>query len=80
MNALRLTEGFTIELFTQRTGLDAAVIEPTLSVLESRGLLARNGQHWYPTDLGLRFLNDALVEFLPDAPERAGSARLSSVP
>lgn len=80
MNALRLTEGFSMGLFSRRTGLGAAAIEPTLSVLETRGLVARDGDRWYPTVVGLRFLNDALIEFLPDTPESAGKSRLSSAP
>lgn len=39
MNALRLNEGFAPQLFTDRTGLPLARIEPTLLALQAQGLV-----------------------------------------
>lgn len=65
LNALRLIEGFPAALFTQRTGLPLAVIEPQLARAESRGLIARDLESIRPTERGQRFLNDLLEGFLP---------------
>ena len=65
MNALRLTQGFDISLFTERTGLPITVIQQPLDVAEKQGLITRNHIHIMPTALGQRFLNDLLGLFLP---------------
>ncbi len=65
MNALRLTKGFPVRLFSQRTGLSLATAEPALAEAERRGLIERGPQHIRPTPLGRRFLNDLLQLFLP---------------
>ena len=66
LNALRLQEGFTLSLFEQRTGLQREAILPTLRSGMIRGWFAADGDHWQPTLLGARFLNDAMASFLPD--------------
>ena len=71
LNALRLTAGFTEDLFAARTGLDPAVPRRRLLDLESRGLLEREGRSWRPTPLGRRFLNDLQAAFLPASAEAA---------
>jgi putative oxygen-independent coproporphyrinogen III oxidase len=76
LNALRLTEGFTAGLFEARTGLRFEAVAPTLLIQQERGLLQGIEGRWAPTPMGLRFLNDLLLEFLPDSPgaaEPAGS-------
>jgi putative oxygen-independent coproporphyrinogen III oxidase len=65
LNALRLVEGFPAALFSERTGLPLAVIEPQLARAESRGLIARDLESIRPTERGRRFLNDLLEGFLP---------------
>ncbi len=65
LNALRLTEGFPAGEFERLTGLDGAVIEPTMAALESRGLINRSAEFTRPTELGFRFLNDLQSAFLP---------------
>ncbi|GMU70515.1 MAG: coproporphyrinogen III oxidase [Steroidobacteraceae bacterium] len=72
LNALRLTNGFTLHGFTARTGLDPASLEPRIQRLAERGLLEPTAQGWRPTPRGLDFLNDLLLEFLPES--RAGAA------
>src|SRR5216110_1090894 len=65
MNALRLTDGFPVASFVERTGLQIAVAERPLAEAEARGLIERDHERIRPTDLGQRFLNDLLQLFLP---------------
>ena len=65
LNALRLVEGFPITLFTQRTGLPIAVIEPQLAIAEAHGLIERDHATIRPSRRGARFLNELLETFLP---------------
>jgi len=64
LNALRLTNGFQVNLFAERTGLSFTTIEQTLLGAEQKGLLYRDHQQLRPTDLGMRFLNDLQQMFL----------------
>lgn len=64
MNALRLTEGFPVWLFEERTGLPLAVMDASLNAAEQRGLIMRTHERIIPTELGQRFLNDLLQLFL----------------
>jgi len=66
MNALRLTEGFEIGTFGDRTGLPITVAEKALAAAEAKGLVSRDHVRIRPTDLGRRFLNDLLQLFLPE--------------
>jgi oxygen-independent coproporphyrinogen-3 oxidase len=75
MNALRLTEGFEIGTFADRTGLPIAVAEKALAAAEVKGLVARDHLRIRPTDLGRRFLNDLLQLFLPEQPREEKAAR-----
>ncbi len=65
MNALRLTQGFPVALFRDRTGVPISIIEGQLAQAESRGLIERDHLTVRPTELGRRFLNDLLELFLP---------------
>jgi oxygen-independent coproporphyrinogen-3 oxidase len=65
MNALRLAEGFEVELFAERTGLSLAAVERPLQEATQRGLIARDHVRIAPTKRGQRFLNDLLQLFLP---------------
>jgi len=64
MNALRLTEGFEIEMFHQRTGSLLTFIQRQLDESIQRGLMIRDHQRIIPTYTGRRFLNDLLQIFL----------------
>lgn len=64
LNALRLTEGFEIALFAERTGLDIGLIAKQLQQAESKGLLTLSATHAAPTNEGRLFLNDLLELFL----------------
>jgi oxygen-independent coproporphyrinogen-3 oxidase len=66
MNALRLTAGFPVSLFQERTGLPFVALLPALRRAESLTLLHFDRQHVAPTLRGQRFLNDLLQLFLPE--------------
>jgi oxygen-independent coproporphyrinogen-3 oxidase len=67
LNALRLTEGFPVYRFNERTGIALAAIEPMLHEAQARGLIARDHATIAPTPLGQLFLNDLQSLFLPDS-------------
>ncbi len=64
LNTLRLTRGFQVNLFAERTGMAMTAIEQSLQSAEKKGLLYRDHQVIRPTELGRRFLNDLQQEFL----------------
>jgi coproporphyrinogen III oxidase-like Fe-S oxidoreductase len=66
MNGFRLVEGFSDGLFEERTGLGVGVLQRALGGLEGRGLIDRGTSTWRATPKGFRFLNEILVELLPD--------------
>jgi putative oxygen-independent coproporphyrinogen III oxidase len=63
MNALRLNEGFALELFTQRTGVSNRVLDPI--VARAGALLTREGERLRASALGRAHLNRLTGEFLP---------------
>jgi len=66
LNALRLTDGFSEDLFVARTGLTVDSLRARLEPLVRKGLIASCGRNsWQATSLGRRFLNDLQAEFLP---------------
>ncbi|WP_407275774.1 radical SAM family heme chaperone HemW [Halothiobacillus sp. DCM-1] len=66
LNALRLTDGFAVPLFTERTGLPLKTISNTLQTLEQEQLIEWTIQRIRPTPRGLRYLNEVLLRFMPD--------------
>jgi putative oxygen-independent coproporphyrinogen III oxidase len=66
MNALRLSDGFPVSLFTERTGLGIHAIVRELDDAESKGLLTRDHTHIRPTVKGKLFLNELLQLFLKE--------------
>lgn len=66
LNALRLTEGFDLTLFEERTGLSSAHIMAQVSELEKLGLLSLEGSRLVSTAQGRRFLNEMTERFLPE--------------
>jgi coproporphyrinogen III oxidase-like Fe-S oxidoreductase len=66
MNGFRLCEGFSDQLFEERTGESIRGLEQALSPLEARGLVERTPGRWRATAKGLRFLNEILVKLLPE--------------
>jgi oxygen-independent coproporphyrinogen-3 oxidase len=67
LNALRLVAGVPTPLFSERTGLPLAHLVPRLQQAQDRGLLHWDAQRIGPTAQGLRFLNNLLELFLPEA-------------
>jgi oxygen-independent coproporphyrinogen-3 oxidase len=67
LNALRLTEGADRALFEVRTGLDWATVAPVIDKAIAAGTLEWDAARarFRPTPLGMRFLNELLVDFLP---------------
>jgi len=74
LNALRLTDGFTPELFSAHTMLALSAIEPRLAHALGRGLIERRDGRIRATAFGRRFLNDLLLLFLPDTADPTSSA------
>lgn len=66
MNALRLTNGFPLRLFTERTGLPLKTIEKSALAARRDGLLETVEDTLRPTQQGQRFLNQLLARFLAD--------------
>jgi oxygen-independent coproporphyrinogen-3 oxidase len=64
LNALRLTEGIPISLFTKRTGLSLQHITTTLNIAKQRGLLLDHSSRICASALGMKFLNDLITLFL----------------
>ena len=64
MNTLRLTDGFEVRQFAERTGLSIATADIALNEAERKGLITRDHLHIAPTERGRRFLNDLLELFL----------------
>jgi oxygen-independent coproporphyrinogen-3 oxidase len=65
MNALRLNGGFPTRLIEERAGVPLTAVLADLDEAERRGFIARDHERIAPTELGRRFLNDALQIFLP---------------
>ena len=84
LNALRLTAGFEIEIFERRTGLSWDAVSPVVQRLQGRGLLSvtacPSGRgRVTPTSVGFQFLNEVLLEFLPEeGPKSMHSAQKTS--
>src|SRR4030095_3799037 len=73
LNALRLVEGFPLELFTQRTGLPITTITEKMNRAEQQDLLQRDLKQVRPTERGQRFLNELLALFLSGETKAPGS-------
>jgi putative oxygen-independent coproporphyrinogen III oxidase len=73
MNGFRLVEGFSDELYQERTGLPASDLARALQKGLERGLVERQADSWRASARGLRFLNEILVELLPDAEDSTAS-------
>ncbi len=65
LNALRLKDGFALQLFSERTGLAITAIEAALEQAQAQGLIVRDLNRVTPTVHGFDFLNDLQSLFLP---------------
>jgi oxygen-independent coproporphyrinogen-3 oxidase len=68
LNALRLREGFELQLYRERTGLPVSSIERALAEAERRGLIERDFVRVTPTARGFDFLSDLQSLFLGPTP------------
>ncbi|WP_312752660.1 radical SAM family heme chaperone HemW [Psychrobacter sanguinis] len=64
MNALRLSSGVPLSLYSVRTGLATEQIMPIIKRLQQQGLLVDNEEFIQPTVLGQRYLNQVVQAFL----------------
>ena len=64
MNALRLVDGVSIDLFQQRTGINIHKLDLAIQKAQNKGLLVIEKNIIKPTLLGQRFLNELLELFL----------------
>jgi putative oxygen-independent coproporphyrinogen III oxidase len=64
LNALRLTEGCDRPLFSERTGLEWASVEHKIAQMVQKELMIEPSSTIAATELGQRFLNDLVAEFL----------------
>ena len=65
LNALRLNDGFSLQQFTNNTGLPWRALEPQLALLCERRLLCVTDGRVEATALGRRFLDSVVTEFFP---------------
>lgn len=66
LNALRLKTGFSLDLFTERTGLSPETLQAPLAFAEEQGWLTIQDQQVQTTELGWQFLNTVIQLFLDD--------------
>ncbi len=64
LNALRLADGFDVQLIMDRTGCTANITD-TLDRAVRQGFVMLNGTHVQPTARGFDFLSDLQMMFLP---------------
>jgi putative oxygen-independent coproporphyrinogen III oxidase len=67
LNALRLTDGFKLQDFSDRTGLAITAIQKGLVEAEVKGLIERDFVSVKPTSHGMDFLSDLQSLFLADS-------------
>lgn len=77
MNALRLTRGFDIALFSERTGLQWTVVREKIEALEARGLVTATATACQPSVMGVGFVNEMLLGFLPEKAVLIGKPAMS---
>lgn len=66
LNAMRLRDGFSESLFSERTGLDFKDIQALLEHARKKGLISKNSKGIRPSEKGQNYLNDLLQIFMPD--------------
>lgn len=66
MNALRLTDGVELSLFTNRTGLALSSIQPQIDRHQQQGLITTEQQTLQLTPRGQQMINSMLQDYLPD--------------
>ena len=64
LNALRLTDGFNLKLYEQRTGLPFADIQSIMESAKKRDLIDIDNARMRTTKLGRRFTDDLIMMFM----------------
>jgi putative oxygen-independent coproporphyrinogen III oxidase len=64
MNALRLIDGSSFEIFESRTDLSLEEINKTIDRLCTLGYLERDTERFWPSTKGVRYLNNCLMELM----------------
>lgn len=64
MNTLRLNEGVSLELFSQRTGMPVQALNKPMVLAKQKGLIEQVDEILRPTLFGQRFLSDLLILFI----------------
>ncbi len=64
MNALRLNDGFPIQLFSERTGLDTSNFSDAINKAMDQGLMEQTGEYLKPTKKGRTYLNNLTQLFI----------------
>jgi oxygen-independent coproporphyrinogen-3 oxidase len=64
LNALRLRDGFDLELYQQHTGLTAETIQKPLQIAQEKELLKVHNNNVRPTSRGQQYLNDLISLFI----------------
>lgn len=64
LNALRLNEALHLDLFVKQTGLSIDILEPYLENAIQKNFIFIRDNKLYKTELGTRFVNDLMSEFL----------------
>ena len=77
LNALRLVDGFDLDLFAQNCGISPQVLSPAIQAGCEKGLLTNVQNRLQPTELGLRFHNDLQALFLE--PDLAAANQVEAV-
>ncbi|MDZ7661721.1 radical SAM family heme chaperone HemW [Thiohalophilus sp.] len=66
LNALRLNDGFDLDLFEAHTGLTRERLAGPLQQAREDGLIEADTAHIQTTERGKQYLNDLIERFLPD--------------
>jgi oxygen-independent coproporphyrinogen-3 oxidase len=79
MNALRLTGGFELEVFSARTGVEWSGVAQAFDAFQARGLVEIVRGSCKPTPFGVSFVNEMLLDLLPKRAISTGKAVMSMV-
>lgn len=66
LNNLRLAQGFSMQSFSQLTGLSWSLVEPQIQSYIQEGLLEQSDNLFRASEQGYRYLDELTQRFLPD--------------
>ncbi len=73
LNALRLSQGFSLTKMRRRIAYDTESVFSKLAAAADKGLLTIDDDRVWPTQRGLRYLNEIIRDFLPESASRVDS-------